>query len=266
MNSAVSQEQQDILLREDRDGVAWLTLNRPQQYNALSEAMLERLQDELDAIENDAAVRVVVLGGSGKAFCAGHDLKEMRAHPDKGYQRALFQRCSRLMLSLLRLPQPVIARVHGTATAAGCQLVATCDLAVAAEAARFAVSGINVGLFCSTPSVALARNLHRKPTLEMLFTGEFIDAPTAREHGLVNRVVAADELDDAVAAMAAKIVAKSAAAVATGKRMFYRQIEMGVVEAYDYAAEVMACNMMAHDAQEGIDAFVEKRKPEWRHR
>ncbi len=266
MNMAAAQQSQDILLREDRDGVAWLTLNRPQQYNALSEAMLARLQDEVDAIENDASVRVVVLGAAGKAFCAGHDLKEMRANPDKGYQRALFQRCSRFMLSLLRLPQPVIARVHGTATAAGCQVVATCDLAVASDNARFAVSGINVGLFCSTPSVALARNLQRKQALEMLLTGDFIDAPTAREYGLVNRVVTGEQLDDAVAEMAGSIVAKSAAAVATGKRMFYRQLEMGVVEAYDYAAEVMACNMMAHDAREGIDAFVEKRKPEWQHR
>ena len=266
MSTAASDLQEDILLREDRDGVAWLTLNRPQQYNALSEAMLARLQTTLDAIETDESVRVVVLAARGKAFCAGHDLKEMRAHPDKTYQRELFQRCSRLMLTLLRLPQPVIARVHGTATAAGCQLVATCDLAVAAEAARFAVSGINVGLFCSTPSVALGRNMHRKPALEMLFTGDFIDAQTARERGLVNRVVAADGLDEAVGELAAKISAKSAAAVAAGKRMFYRQMEMGVVEAYDYAAEVMACNMMAHDAREGIDAFVDKRKPQWKHR
>lgn len=266
MSTAASHLQEEILLREDRDGVAWLTLNRPQQYNALSEAMLEQLQASLDAIENDESVRVVVLAARGKAFCAGHDLKEMRSHPDKTYQRQLFQRCSRLMLSLLRLPQPVIARVHGTATAAGCQLVATCDLAVASSAARFAVSGINVGLFCSTPSVALARNMHRKQALEMLLTGDFIDADTACEYGLVNRVVEPDGLDGAVAEFADKISAKSAAAVAAGKRMFYRQLEMGVVEAYDYAGEVMACNMMAHDAHEGIDAFIEKRKPQWKHR
>src|SRR5699024_287516 len=201
----------------------------------------------------------------GKAFCAGHDLKEMRAHPDKAYQQALFQRCSNVMLGLLRLPQPVIARVHGMATAAGCQLVATCDLAVASTQARFAVSGINVGLFCSTPSVALARNVNRKQAMEMLMTGDFIDADAALQRGLVNQVAAPDALDAAVHELAAKIRAKSGAAVATGKAMFYKQLEMGIGDAYDYTTEVMACNMMTADATEGIDAFMQKRRPEWRH-
>ncbi len=256
----------EILLRHDQDGIATLMLNRPQQYNALSEALLDRLQAALDDIAADASVRVVVLGGNGKAFCAGHDLKEMRAHTDKAYQKALFERCSRLMLSLVRLPQPVIARVHGTATAAGCQLVATCDLAVASSAARFAVSGINVGLFCSTPAVALSRNMQRKQAMEMLMTGEFIDSQTALARGLVNRVSAPDELDDSVRALADSILAKSAAAITAGKRLFYKQLEAGLSDAYDQASEVMACNMMTHDAQEGIDAFMQKRKPEWQHR
>lgn len=256
----------DILLRHDDNGVTTLTLNRPSQYNALSEAMLDTLQAALDDIATDADVRVVILTGAGKAFCAGHDLKEMRAHPDKAYQKALFERCSQVMLSLVRLPQPVIARVHGTATAAGCQLVATCDLAVASTQARLAVSGINVGLFCSTPAVALSRNIERKQAMEMLMTGEFIDAHTALARGLVNRVAEPDALDDAVRAISDSIIAKSAAAVTTGKRMFYKQLEMGLSDAYDYAAEVMACNMMAHDAQEGIDAFMQKHRPEWRHR
>lgn len=257
----------EILLRHDDDnGITTLTLNRPNQYNALSEAMLDALQTALDDIAGDERVRVVILAGAGKAFCAGHDLKEMRTHSDKAYQKALFERCSRVMLSLVRLPQPVIARVHGTATAAGCQLVATCDLAVASTQARLAVSGINVGLFCSTPAVALTRNIERKQAMEMLMTGEFIDAHTALARGLVNRVAEPDALDDTIRAVSDSILAKSAAAVAIGKRMFYKQLEMGLSDAYDYAAEVMACNMMSDDAQEGIDAFMQKRKPEWRHR
>ncbi len=254
-----------IVQRRDDDGVTTLTLNRPKQYNALSEAMLQALQTTLDEIADDKTVRVVILAAAGKAFCAGHDLKEMRTHPDKPYQKALFERCSALMLSILRLPQPVIAQVHGMATAAGCQLVATCDLAVASTEARFAVSGINVGLFCSTPAVALSRNVARKPAMEMLMTGDFIDAATALERGLVNRVVEPEALDASARALADAIKAKSAAAVATGKRMFYKQLEMGVGDAYDYTAEVMACNMMSPDAAEGIDAFMQKRAPEWRH-
>ena len=256
----------EYVLRSDKDGVTTLTLNRPKQYNALSEELLAALQSSLEAIEKDDSVRVVVIAANGPAFCAGHDLKQMRANPSKAYYDSLFATCSRFMMTVTRIPQPVIARVHGMATAAGCQLVATCDLAIAAESAKFGTSGINYGLFCSTPSVAVSRNVSRKQAAEMLFTGEFIDAATAKQFGLVNRVVAADKLDEEIAAMAAAIVRKSAVAVATGKRMFYKQIELSVADAYDYAAEVMACNMMAADAGEGIDAFIEKRLPEWKHR
>ena len=255
-----------LLLRNDANGIATLTLNRPQQYNALSEELLAALQKALDDIEQDASVRVVVIAASGPAFCAGHDLKQMRANPRKEYYDALFASCSRFMLTVMRIPQPVIARVHGMATAAGCQLVGTCDLAIASDNAKFGTSGINYGLFCSTPSVALSRNVSRKQAAEMLFTGEFIDAATAKDYGLVNRVVALDELDNEVSVMASAIIRKSAVAVATGKRMFYKQIEMGVEDAYKYAAEIMACNMMASDAGEGIDAFIQKRTPEWKHR
>jgi len=255
-----------ILLRTDAEGVATLTLNRPQQYNALSEDLLQAIIAALEAIEQDRSVRVVVVAAAGPAFCAGHDLKQMRANPDQDYYRTLFALCSKMMMTLTRIPQPVIARVHGIATAAGCQLVAQCDLAVAAENARFAVSGINVGLFCSTPSVALSRNVLRKQSMEMLLTGEFIDARTAQQYGLVNRVTSLEALDAEVEQLARRIVDKSAVAVATGKRMFYTQLEMGMEAAYQYAAETMACNMMAADAGEGIDAFMHKRKPDWTHR
>lgn len=266
MSTAASTLENNALVRRsDDNGIVTLTLNRPAQYNALSEAMLEALQSSLDELAEDPSARVVVLAAEGKAFCAGHDLKEMRAHPDKAYQKALFERCSRVMLGLLRLPQPVIARVHGMATAAGCQLVATCDLAVASRQARFAVSGINVGLFCSTPSVALSRNLTRKQAMDMLMTGDFIDADTALARGLVNRLAEPQALDASVYELADKIRAKSASAVATGKAMFYRQLEMGITDAYDYTSEIMACNMMTADAAEGIDAFMDKRAPEWRH-
>ena len=245
------------------DGVLTLTLNRPQQYNALSWAMLEALREALSSAQ-DPAVRVVVLAGAGKAFCAGHDLKEMRANCTLDFQRRLFALCSEVMLSLIRLPVPVIARVHGIATAAGCQLVGMCDLAVASSQARFAVSGINVGLFCSTPSVALSRNMGRKEAFEMLVTGEFIDAEEAYRRGLVNRVVDPEALDEDVERLAAAIKAKSPVAVRMGKELFYRQLEMGIEAAYQLAGEVMACNMMAEDAAEGIDAFIEKRPPQWR--
>ncbi|MBP6999020.1 MAG: enoyl-CoA hydratase [Tepidiphilus sp.] len=245
------------------DGVLTLTLNRPQQYNALSWAMLEALREALSSAQ-DPAVRVVVLAGAGKAFCAGHDLKEMRANCTLDFQRRLFALCSEVMLSLIRLPVPVIARVHGIATAAGCQLVGMCDLAVASSQARFAVSGINVGLFCSTPSVALSRNMGRKEAFEMLVTGEFIDAEEAYRRGLVNRVVDPEALDEEVERLAAAIKAKSPVAVRMGKELFYRQLEMGIEAAYQLAGEVMACNMMAEDAAEGIDAFIEKRPPQWR--
>ena len=260
------EEQEPVLLRDDQGGIAQLTLNRPRQYNALSQALLEKLQYELDAIGDDNSIRAVVLAGNGPAFCAGHDLKEMRAHPDREYYQGLFQQCSRMMLTISRIPQPVIARVHGIATAAGCQLVAQCDLAVASTAARFATSGINVGLFCSTPGVAVSRNLGRKHALEMLLTGEFIDAQEARARGLVNRVVEPERLDAEVQGLAQTIAAKSCVAVAAGKQMFYQQLEMGMEAAYLYAAEVMAGNMMAEDAAEGVDAFLEKRAPAWRGR
>ena len=255
----------DPLVRRDRDtrGVAMLTLNRPQAFNALSEAMLAAMQRELDAIANDEAVRVVVLAAEGRAFCAGHDLKEMRAQPSLEYYRGLFAQCTRMMLTLRRLPVPVIARVQGIATAAGCQLVAQCDLAVASSAARFAVSGVNLGLFCSTPSVPLSRNVARKQAFEMLVTGEFIDAAQAQARGLVNRVVEPARLDAEIETLAASIVAKPRAVVAMGKELFYRQGELGMEAAYDAAGETMACNMMDAAALEGVQAFIEKRKPRW---
>jgi enoyl-CoA hydratase/carnithine racemase len=254
------------VLRTDRDGITTLTLNRASQFNALSLAMIGVLQEQLDAISTDPAVRVVVIAGAGKAFCAGHDLKEMRANHHKSFMQDLFQRCGRMMMTLTRMPQPVIARVHGIATAAGCQLVSTCDLAVAVESARFATSGINVGLFCATPAVGLSRNLGRKQALEMLLTGDFIDAQTALQQGLVNRVVASAALDAEVDQLARSILAKSSVAIGMGKQMFYRQLEMGLEAAYQYASEVMACNMMTEDAGEGIDAFIGKRQAEWKGR
>jgi enoyl-CoA hydratase/carnithine racemase len=264
--AAAAPVNEPLLLRHDDGGIVTLTLNRPRQYNALSDALLGDLQSALDAIAGDAAARVVVIAGAGAAFCAGHDLKEMRARPDQGYYRDLFGRCSRMMLTIGQMPQPVIARVHGIATAAGCQLVAACDLAVAATEARFATSGINVGLFCSTPAVALSRNVPEKQAFEMLMTGDFVDAEAARDYGLVNKVVPAADLDRAVGDLARRICGKSAVAVRTGKRMFYRQRDMDLGAAYDFAAETMAVNMMAEDVGEGIDAFVGKRPPVWKHR
>lgn len=255
-----------LLTRDDHQGVATLTLNAPKNFNALSEAMLDALQGALDAIKADESVRCVVLAAEGKAFCAGHDLKQMRANPDKAYYQTLFARCGAVMQAIVNLPVPVIAKVQGIATAAGCQLVASCDLAVAAKSARFAVSGINVGLFCSTPAVALSRNVARKRAMEMLLTGEFIDADTAAEWGLVNRVAEDEQLDEAVAELTASICAKSAVAVRTGKAMFARQLAMPLDEAYAFAGETMACNMLADDVAEGIDAFIQKRPPEWKHR
>ena len=255
-----------LLLRQDDAGVATLTLNRPAQFNSLSQALMRELQAALDGIASDPGVRVVILAGAGKAFCAGHDLKEMRSDASKAFQKALFRQCSKLMLSLVRMPQPVIARVHGIATAAGCQLVAMCDLAVASDNSRFAVSGVNLGLFCSTPSVGLARNLGRKQAMEMLLTGDFIDAQAALVRGLVNRVVPLAQLDEEIRKLTDSILAKTPVAIKAGKQMFYRQLEMGLDEAYELASETMACNMMAEDAQEGIDAFVAKRKPQWKGR
>ncbi len=255
-----------ILLRSDDDGIVTLTLNRPAQYNALSGDLLSSLQFELDQIAQDDSLRVVIIAAAGKAFCAGHDLKEMRASDDRTDHQALFDQCGRMMISINRLPQPVIARVNGIATAAGCQLVANCDLAVAAEDARFAVSGINVGLFCSTPAVPLSRNLSRKRAMHMLLTGDFVSAEEAKAYGLVNEVVAAADLELATQALAAKIAAKSAHSIRLGKDMFYQQLRMDLADAYAYASERMACNMDSHDAREGIDAFIQKRKPEWKHK
>lgn len=247
------------LLRHDDGGVVTLTLNRPAQYNALSEALLAALKAELSAIARDESVRCVVIAAAGKAFCAGHDLKEMRADPRLDYYRKLFAQCSDVMMAIVTLPVPVIARVQGVATAAGCQLVAACDLAIAAEGARFAVSGVNLGLFCSTPSVALSRNISPKRAFDMLVTGRFIDAATAKDWGLINETVAEAALDAAVAAKAAEIASKAPAAIRHGKAMFTRQRQMPLVEAYAYAAEVMAENMMEAETCAGIDAFIGKR-------
>ncbi|HZT55073.1 MAG TPA: enoyl-CoA hydratase [Burkholderiaceae bacterium] len=252
-----------VLRTRDPRGVVTLTLNRPQAFNALSEALLTALQHELNAIAEDELARVVVLAGAGKAFCAGHDLKEMRADPSLGYYQRLFAQCAAMMMSVQRLAVPVIARVQGVATAAGCQLVAMCDLAVAASDARFAASGVNLGLFCSTPGVALSRNLQRKAAFEMLVTGEFISATQALEKGLVNRVAAPDRLDAEVESLVASIIAKPRVAVALGKQLFYRQLETGIEAAYEDAAQTMACNMMDASALEGVQAFIEKRPPGW---
>lgn len=251
------------LLRNDAGGVCTLTLNRPRQFNAIDHAMLDRLQEELDRIAADAAVRAVVIRGAGAAFSGGHDLKELMAHRDSVFVNELFARCSAMMLTLQALPQPVVARVHGIATAAGCQLVAASDLAVAAGDARFATSGINYGLFCSTPAVPLTRNIARKRAFEMLFTGDFIDAATALDWGLVNRVVPAAELDAEVARLVAGIIVKPREVVAAGKSLFYRQIEQAVGPAYDAASAAIACNFLGTDAQEGVRAFMEKRPPRW---
>ena len=256
--------EEPLLYREDKAGVTTLTLNRPKQFNALSQAMLSALQTELDDIAANDAIRVVVLAAAGKAFCAGHDLKEMRSHTDYAFQKTLFDQCSKMMLTINQLPQPVIAKVQGLATAAGCQLVATCDLAVAAEEAQFATPGVNIGLFCSTPMVALSRNVPRKRAMEMLLLGEMLPAREAAEYGLVNRVVPRDRVMAEALAMANQIAAKSSLTVAIGKEAFYAQVEMPTADAYTYAADVMVQNMMARDAAEGIGAFIEKRKPEWK--
>jgi len=255
-----------LLLGEKNDGIATLTLNRPRQRNALSLQLMSEIVERLGEIGEDGDVRVVVIRGNGPGFCAGHDLKEMRANPREEAHRDTFAKCVELMTSIVKLPQPVIARVHGIATAAGCQLVATCDLAVAAEDARFATPGVNIGLFCSTPMVALSRNVGRKRAMEMLLTGDMIDAATAQQFGLVNHVVPADELDDAVNALAGKISSKSPLTLRIGKEAFYRQLETGLNDAYEYTGAVMVRNMLTDDAAEGIDAFIEKRQPVWKGR
>jgi len=257
--------EEPVLLRStDARGVVTLTLNRPRAFNALSEATLTALERKLDAIARDQSVRVVVLAAEGKAFSAGHDLKEMRAAPSLEYYERLFAQCSTVMLAIQRLPVPVIARVQGIATAAGCQLVAMCDLAVASSTAKFAVSGVNLGLFCSAPGVALSRNVLRKVAFEMLVTGEFISAQEAKERGLVNRVAEPKQLDAEVEKLVATIIAKPRIAVAMGKEFFYRQAELGIAAAYEAASQTMACNMMDEAALEGVQAFIEKRLPRWK--
>jgi enoyl-CoA hydratase/carnithine racemase len=269
--TATSTPSPAILLREDRGGIAILTLNRPQARNSLSEALLEALGDALSAIAYDRAVRVVVLAANGPAFSAGHDLKELNAHrsgEDRGraYFKHIMSLCSRGMQQIVTLPQPVIASVQATATAAGCQLVASCDLAVASQAAKFATPGVNIGLFCSTPMVALSRNVSRKHAMQMLLTGDLISADDAARIGLVNQVVPAGQERAAAIKLAEKIAAKSTHTVKIGKEAFYRQVEMSLADAYDYASQVMVENMLAHDAEEGISAFIEKRDAKWQDR
>ncbi|WP_298357420.1 enoyl-CoA hydratase [uncultured Litoreibacter sp.] len=256
----------DLLLREDRGAVAWLTMNNPSKLNALSDEMLAALQGAFDAIAEDSAVKAVVLRGAGKAFCAGHDLKQMtaaRQSEDGGTAafKDLFDRCAAMMMTIKRMPQPVVASVHGIATAAGCQLVASCDLAVAEEGTRFGVNGVNIGLFCSTPMVALSRNIAAKQAFEMLVTGEFVEASRARELGLINRV--AHDLDAETAELANLVASKLGAAVRIGKRAFYQQLEMGLSEAYAFTGDVMVENMGVADTEEGIAAFLERRPPNW---
>jgi enoyl-CoA hydratase/carnithine racemase len=259
----------DLVLREDADGVAVLTLNSPANLNALSDAMLSALMAALVALDDDRSVRAVVLRGAGKAFCAGHDLKEMQAGRQaedggRAYFHDLFTRCAAVMQAIPKLPQPVIAEVHGIATAAGCQLVASCDMAVAAEGTRFGVNGVNIGLFCSTPMVALSRNIPRKQAFEMLTTGAFIDASRAEALGLVNRVVPAERLGEEARGLAGTVAAKLGAAVKIGKHAFYEQLGMSLHDAYAYTGAVMVENMLWRDTQEGIQAFLEKRPPDWR--
>lgn len=260
-------DERPLVLRTQADGVATLTLNRGERFNPLSSAMIAATQRELDAIAADSTAQVVVLAGEGKGFCAGHDLKEMLEHAgDKAWQRRLFDECSRMMLTLTRLPQPVIARVHGVATAAGCQLVSMCDLAVAADTATFALPGVNIGVFCSTPAVGVMRNVGRKRTMEMLLTGRMIDAQTALVWGLVNRVVSGAEIDAEIRRFTDAILARSPAVIRLGKQAFYQQVEATVAEAYALTAEAMACSAVLEDAAEGMDAFLGKRPAVWRGR
>ena len=263
-DSATAATNDPLVIRDDADGVSTLTLNRPKARNALSVALMAALHQSLEEIGDDESVKVVVLQGAGPAFCAGHDLKELRSRPERVAYESIFRQCSRMMMAITRLPKPVIAKVHGIATAAGCQLVATCDLAVATESARFATPGVNIGLFCSTPMVALSRAVGRKPAMEMLLTGDMIPAGQARDFGLVNRVVPDADLDEATQALARQIADKSALTLRLGKEAFYRQAEMGLQDAYAYASEVMTRNMLSADAAEGVDAFLEKRPPTWR--
>lgn len=262
--ATASVEAEALVLREDHDGVCRLVLNRPGAYNAFSIDLMEDLIDTMRAIDPDPTVKVVVIEGAGKGFSAGHDLKEMKANPDRAFRARTFETCSRMMMTVTQLRQPVIAKVHGIATAAGCQMVATCDLAVAGASARFGTPGVNIGLFCSTPMVALSRAVHRKQAMEMLLTGDMIHADKAVEIGLINHAVPEESLEEEVAALAAKIASKSGLVLKTGKEAFHRQIDMTLAEAYAYCAEVMTDNMSFDDAEEGISAFIEKRKPVWK--
>ncbi|TFG77471.1 MAG: enoyl-CoA hydratase [Thermodesulfobacteriales bacterium] len=252
-----------LIIRNDSEGISNLILNRPKSYNALSISCMKGLLNEITAISEDPSIKVVIISGSGKGFCAGHDLKEMRANPEREFYEKTFDLCSEMMMSIINCPKPVIAKVHGIATAASCQLVSTCDLAVADENARFATPGVNIGLFCSTPMVGLSRNVTRKHAMEMLLTGDFISAQRAYEIGLVNRVVPEAELDSATLELANKIAAKSPLTLKIGKEAFYKQLDKDMSGAYEYCSRVMVENMMARDAEEGIDAFLEKRDPVW---
>jgi len=253
-----------FVLRKDTDGIAELTLNRPKQYNALSMAMLEAILVQLNAIEKEETIKVVILGAAGKAFCPGHDLKEIRNNRNRTFGDKLFAKCTEMMLKIRSLRQPVIAKVQGVATAAGCQLVATCDLAIAADHARFATSGINYGIYCSTPAVPLSRSIHPKKALEMLLTGDFLSAQEAKEEGLVNRIVPMNQLEASVWEMASKIAQKAPDALRIGKSMFYEQLNMDLASAYVYASNKIVCNILEPDAKEGLDAFAEKRKPNFK--
>jgi enoyl-CoA hydratase/carnithine racemase len=243
--------------------VCTLTLNRPAAFNALSEEMLTALQNELDNLSKSHKLRVLVMAAAGKAFCAGHDLRQMRAEPSMDYYQKLFSQCGEMMMSIQKLQVPVIAKVQGIATAAGCQLVAQCDLAVASSEAKFAVSGVNLGLFCATPSVALSRNVSRKAAFEMLVTGDFLSAQDALKQGLINQIAEPEALDACLESLIVKILSKPQVALAMGKELFYMQLETGIEEAYEYASQTMACNMMDNSALEGVQAFIEKRKPNW---
>lgn len=271
MSEVAAATKEDVLLRDDRDGVTTLTLNRPRQRNSLSEALMAALTAEMKAVADDPSVRVVILAANGPVFSAGHDLKELtaaRKQEDRGraYYQDIMKRCSTMMLAILQNPKPVIAKVQGTATAAGCQLVATCDLAIAANDAHFATPGVNIGLFCSTPMVALSRNVSRKHAMEMLLSGDMVDAAHAAEIGLINRAVSPEALDHDVRELATKIASKSSMTVSIGKRAFYDQLERGISDAYAYTSEVMVKNMLTHDAEEGVNAFIEKRDPTWEDR
>ena len=259
--SANPKAEESILLREDRDGICTLVMNRPAQMNLLTSEMLDALQEAFDAISQDKRVRVVVLGAMGKGFCAGHDIKEIRALKELPKIEALFAKCSRMMQTITALPQPVIARVQGAAAAAGCQLVAQCDLAVASDAAKFTTPGVTWGFFCSTPGVAVARNISRKRALEMLLTGDLVDAQKALQWGLLNQVVPAAELEQATLALATKIAEKPPVTVATGKRAFYEQMELGAAKAYEVASCAISASFAHHEGRQGMDAFLEKRKP-----